>query len=756
MSAVERVAAVAARVVRQIVVPQVLVPSMGAAVGVCFFEALHAMASSPNLATAAATTFAILGLTGLPTFLAALVVCTVGAGLAAAWSSSQPKATPIAPERRIALGLFLFVSCAALTLGLQAATLAFTGAFKRPVYQGLAVGLCGTGLALVLLVASSPVIAVLAWPIRALRSRLVRFAPFAMLDPATALGATVLVSATALLATATAPDLKPEWTTLDLRPIQLGVLGLACFGLSRTLLPRRIVHTRRAACICLGFAVLLGGALGYSRDALSRDARLHLALDRDTIATGPLLRRLRTLMDEDGDRVASRWGGGDCDDRRRDLRPGAFDAPDDGRDQNCTGADLHLADDPAAAPQPRRATPPSAPQAPSSLNVVFITLDAVRADLASEHMPNLRALAAEGVDFQRAYSHGAATYWSLPALLASNLPSRIEMGADQTPVEGEVLLPEVLRDAGWYTGLFANVTVFFVRGLRQGSLVANYETSEFTHHGDRPGSEHLTDGLLGFIDARGATLGAGPGVKPFFVWGHYYDPHDPYFEVPGFPAHDGSEEGHYRAILQYTDLHLGRLMDGLRERGLWDRTVVVVTADHGDEFGEHGHRHHGRTLYEEMVHVPLVVRVPGLSAQVISAPIGHVDVAPTLLELIGVPVPSRFRGASWAPHLLTGSKAPVRPVYVEVFPDSNYGSHQVGVIDGDQKLIHRLSEGVFEAYDLKLDPSESNNIFDDGTQRDGLFEDLMRYEDHHLYHLAQGKSGALLPPGAKVKPGARR
>ena len=90
----------------------------------------------------------------------------------------------------------------------------------------------------------------------------------------------------------------------------------------------------------------------------------------------------------------------------------------------------------------------------------------------------------------------------------------------------------------------------------------------------------------------------------FFIWAHYYDPHDPYFDVPGFKAEDDSDKAKYEAIARYTDHHLGRLIDGLKTRGLMKDTIVVLTSDHGDEFMEHGHRFHGRTLYEKWFMCP--------------------------------------------------------------------------------------------------------------------------------------------------------
>jgi arylsulfatase A-like enzyme len=327
------------------------------------------------------------------------------------------------------------------------------------------------------------------------------------------------------------------------------------------------------------------------------------------------------------------------------------------------------------------------------------------------------------------------------------MPSRVEMERNKTPVADELLLTETLRSSDYHTALFANVTLFFVRGLRQGTNVADYQTSHYTSHGKKPGSTHLTGRVLDHL-ARWKARELEPDRDRFFVWAHYYDPHVPYFEVPGFPAADGSDRSRYEAIVRYTDSQIGRLVAGLKKAGLWERTLFVVTADHGEEFLDHGHRFHGSSLYEEVVHVPLLVHVPGVPARTIDTPIGHLELAPTLLELLGIRVPRVFRGRSRAAEVLTGRSAPPEPIFFELFPDSNYPVHQVGMRLGQLKLIHDLRGHYYELYDLAADPGERRNLYDEHPQAATLRRTLLTYVDHHLYALGQGKSAAKLPPGS--------
>ncbi|MBU1898449.1 sulfatase-like hydrolase/transferase, partial [Myxococcota bacterium] len=500
--------------------------------------------------------------------------------------------------------------------------------------------------------------------------------------------------------------------------------------------------------IGLLFAPLSLGALGWSAARLGQSQRRLVSVNRDTLLTGAVVGQLSRLGDRDKDGVPRLFAGGDCDDGDPSVRPGVYDPPGDGIDQNCTGADLNLDENPI--PPPTRA--PLGVKRP--WNVLLLTLDAVRYDKLLEHMPQLKALAAQGISFTNAYSQGAATYWSLASLMTSAMPSRLQLGADQTPLPQMLLLTEALNKGGWHTALFANVTVFFIRGLRQGTHVANYDTSHYTIHGAKPGSAHLTDGVLKHLRAWQAGE-LRPRRDRFFLWAHYYDPHDPYFEVPDYPAEDSTDEARYDAILRYVDVEVARLIQGVRAMGLLDSTLIVITADHGDEFLDHGHRFHGKTLYEEMVHVPLIYLAPGVTPRALSVPASHLEIAPTILDLLGEPVPGGYQGRSRAPELLGGAEAPIEPVYFEVFPDSNYPNHQVGVRRGDLKLIYRIDKNTFELYDLARDPLERDNLYDVDPRAAPLTALLLRYADHHLYWLGQGRTGAKLPPGAPGKSAKR-
>src|SRR5207253_145373 len=131
-------------------------------------------------------------------------------------------------------------------------------------------------------------------------------------------------------------------------------------------------------------------------------------------------------------------------------------------------------------------------------------------------------------------------------------------------------------------------------------------------------------------------------VKPrhSFVWVHFFEPHEPYVAHPEFPFGSGDLD-RYDSEIAYTDAAIGRLLEYVDAHV--PSTVVVLAADHGEEFDEHGGRYHGSSLFEEQVHVPLLIRVPGVPAREIAEPVELIDIAPTVLNLLDIPVPARCR-----------------------------------------------------------------------------------------------------------------
>jgi choline-sulfatase len=135
----------------------------------------------------------------------------------------------------------------------------------------------------------------------------------------------------------------------------------------------------------------------------------------------------------------------------------------------------------------------------------------------------------------------------------------------------------------------------------------------------------------------------------------------------------------------------------------------VVMADHGEAFGEHKIFFHGQDLFDEQLRVPLIIAVPGQAPRVIEDDVALVDVAPTLLDLVGAPVPAAMRGRSLVPRI-EGAERPARPVFAELLPATAWPHHAVMMVDGGMKIIHRVSDRRWELYDLGRDPGEKKNL----------------------------------------------
>jgi arylsulfatase A-like enzyme len=433
-------------------------------------------------------------------------------------------------------------------------------------------------------------------------------------------------------------------------------------------------------------------------------------------AGGPIARGVRVVGDLDGDGFSRFLGGGDCDDGAVDVHPGATDIPDDGVDQNCVGGDAtirHSADEVAFA------TPPAS--LPDDFDIVLITIDTLRADhlgtygYGRDTSPHLDELAADSTVFVNGWAHAPSTRYSMPAIITGRYPLDVRY---DTSVQGwPGLLPrattiaELLAPLGFTTAAILNHW-YFDRSRHFDQGFAHYDDANARLHPGVPGkgpaetrgssSKEQTDSAIAWLD----TV---PG-KRVFLWVHYYDPHFAY------ERHDGIDFGNrpidlYDGEIRYTDDHVGRLLDDLKRRGRWDHTVVVVTGDHGEGFGEHDVEQHGYHLYGAQTKVPLLIHIPGQPGRRVTMPAGHVDILPTLVNLAGGAPSTEMMGRSLV-DVLAG--APDRDR--EVFQQLSYeGAHEMRAAASQQcHVIYNVSPvSSWEVYRIDRDPAETRDAVDD-------------------------------------------
>ena len=456
-------------------------------------------------------------------------------------------------------------------------------------------------------------------------------------------GALVMVALT--LAFPVLAAVVAEWQLvrqLDLRPFSALTVALAAMVVLLYLDAGAALRRRRlplrAAVALLTPALLVACALGLGR--LDRVRKAAIAF---TGATGPLVGALQAATDFDRDGYSSILGGGDCNDLDKEVHPGAFDWPDDGIDQDCNGHEATL----AAPPRPPFAVVP--PSLPRDLNVIVITIDALRADHVGAYgyprptTPRLDALAAQSALFTDAWAHAPSTRYSVPAILTGRYPSTIATNLSHWPpaiLPENRLFAEIMKDRGYHTAATASYWYFEPEwGLNQG--FDEYDVHLQTLHSGRYVNPAQTSGTSArqLADLDVDWIGKHRGEK-FFLWTHFYDTHFGFERHPDMPESNfGNKEiDLYDGEIRFTDYHIGRVLDALKAAGLWDKTLVVVTSDHGDGFGEHGippDKRHGYHLYANETKVPLIVHLPGVPARRIASPVGHIDILPTVLNAIG-------------------------------------------------------------------------------------------------------------------------
>ncbi|XYI03119.1 sulfatase-like hydrolase/transferase [Sorangium sp. So ce1128] len=343
-------------------------------------------------------------------------------------------------------------------------------------------------------------------------------------------------------------------------------------------------------------------------------------------------------------------------------------------------------------------------------DVVLISIDALRADHVGAYgysrkiTPNLDRLAAEGVRFEAAYTPTPHTSYAVSSLMTGKYIRPLVL---QGLGEDSETFAQHLRRYGYKTAGFYPPAVFFIDGerfsaLRDRALDFEYQKIEFA------------SAQLRAEQVRGYLAGLGPEQRAF-LWVHLFEPHEPYEAHPEHPLGDRDVD-RYDAEIAVADAGVGAIVDEVRKGR--PNAVVIVTADHGEEFGEHGGRYHGTTVYEEQARVPLIVSAPGLlSPRAVRAPVQLVDLLPTVLAGLGIPRPARVRGADLGPLLASGDEAaeqgraapPGGPPSLPGFAFAETDA-QTLLAKGTLRLVCARKIGACALYDVATDPRQAQDI----------------------------------------------
>jgi arylsulfatase A-like enzyme len=424
---------------------------------------------------------------------------------------------------------------------------------------------------------------------------------------------------------------------------------------------------------------------------------------------------LRELTDVDRDGFSSLFGGGDCGPLDGAVSPLATDVPGNGVDENCDGVD--------AAPggieeglEPYLGLRP--PLEVDDYDVVWIIVDALRSDHVSGlgyrqlTTPYLDQFADESLVFTSAYSQSSATMLSIPSMLSGRDPlaATWEVEAGKLALSPTVpTLSERLAARGYRSSMIVTSYIHQrLPGIFRGyDEVVDSALRLPKTPGGRRASASTADAALAFVHRLFPDPEATP--PPYLLTVYFEDPHMPYSpREPGYTRFKGPHR-RYDQEIQATDRHIGSLLDGLRLSPRWDRTIVIITADHGEEFKEHGGRFHARTCYEESVHVPLFVRIPGIAPARIDAPVALVDILPTLVELLGLRRDIAVDGQSLLfPALEPARVSPERPIFCAVLSQKPSQGHflREAVRSGHDLLVHEVIDGRYELFDRREDPGE--------------------------------------------------
>lgn len=435
-------------------------------------------------------------------------------------------------------------------------------------------------------------------------------------------------------------------------------------------------------------------------------------------------------------------------------------------------------------------------------NVILVTIDSLRADYVScinqfrkegSNTPNLDEVAKNGVVFTNCFSQGTTTAPSITSLLTSTYP--LDYGGHSYLTDSRITLAEMLKNAGYDTAAFhSNPFLSRLRNFNKGFDVFKenlipWQLPNLLESLPLKFSEQIINKFFRIVRNqpylpapkinRQACEWLQNVVEPFFLWIHYMDVHGPYLRHRGFSyfdkiraemvwrkAYKKNPQGvtnkerqmllnGYENEIKFLDNNIKKLSDELAELNLWDQSLVIITSDHGDEFGEHGQFGHMNLPYNTLSQVPLILKLPSkfnIGEKIITHEVRLLDIVPTILDLLNIQPTSeeksQMAGQSLAP-LIKGSTSEykINHVITEKFVPQTEGKYeelswdriQASVKQGSWKFILDNLNQKKELYDLNSDPYERKNMISDQKE---IADKLNSFLVNHLKEMLEGKSHA--------------
>jgi len=386
-------------------------------------------------------------------------------------------------------------------------------------------------------------------------------------------------------------------------------------------------------------------------------------------------------------------------------------------------------------------------------NIILIVIDTLRANHVGCYgyqrntTSNIDHLAGEGVLFKNAISAAPWTMASIASLLTSQYPC--VLGLRKKPVMLDTRFPslsEVLKQYDYATyGVFTAAS--FSPRLGVGRGFDDYRYRRRPRRGPVISSPYVTKEAISFLRKS--------QKQPFYIFLHYFDPHYNYVlhkQYDYYPDYRGSVKSDHPMIdlwhelhelsqddiryllalydseIAFNDEYIGKLLDELKKQGLYENSIIIVTADHGEEFLERGWLGHTITLHEEMLHVPLIMKFPGSVARVISSPVGLIDIVPTIYQYMGLKMPDGLEGK--ALDLNRGDSIANRPIFTETFNPQRARPNVRpiafrSIISGNWKLIYDQIKDSNQVYNLSEDPHERNDLSSQRSEQKRVLKGLL-------------------------------